>query len=258
MKPLNIKIQIETIADDKIVCAVFNEKENNRLKFSFSDGCVNLEKENQIADSIRINKFQFDKVIRSAIKGNIKPGETINCVFIQDFKFLNNSDFTRFIRVDRHFNKLNICVSDSATSNIHKIYADGSFASLNKKSGYGGFTEDPQGKQDIFFNSFDDGSSNLMELMAITEGLQRLQEVKRLQVFTDSQYVIRGLVQWCHFWQHNNWQTSHGKDVKYAKHWQKAFSLCEDKFVEFKWIKGHSGNMEQDFCHQLAKELTSQ
>lgn len=258
MEPLNIIIQIETFSDEKIVCCVSNETENNRLEFSFSDGSIILEKENQIADIIRQNQFQFEKVIRSAIKGNIKPGQPINCIFIPGFNFISNPDFKSFIRVDRRFGKLNISTSDSASTDIHKIYADGSFASVSKKSGYGGFTEDPHGKQEIFFNSFDDGSSNLMELLAISEGLQLLQSVNRLQVFTDSQYVIRGLVQWCHFWQHNNWQTSHGRDVKYAKHWQTAFSLCEDKFVEFKWIKGHSGNMEQDFCHQLAKELTSQ
>ena len=96
-----------------------------------------------------------------------------------------------------------------------------------------------------------------MELLAVTDGLQRLQSVERLQVNTDSRFVIRGLVQWCHFWKHNNWQTSYGCDVKYAKHWQYAHSLCENKFVEFKWIKGHSGNVKQDFCHKLAKESTN-
>jgi ribonuclease HI len=258
LKPIKIKIQIEVVENVKIGCYIFNETENNRLEFSLSDGNITLEKENNIADLFRNNKIQFEKIIRSAIKGNIKPGQTISCVFIEGFNFISSNDFTKYIRVDRRNAKLNITVSNKASTEIHKIYADGSFAGETKKAGYGGFTEDPYGKQEIFFRSFDGGSSNLMELLAISDGLQRLQTANRLQVFTDSQYVIRGLVQWCHFWQYNNWQTAHGKNVKYAKHWQTAFSLCEDKFVEFKWIKGHSGNMEQDFCHQLAKELTTQ
>ncbi|MBI9067510.1 MAG: hypothetical protein JEZ09_09485 [Salinivirgaceae bacterium] len=254
--PIKITIQIETISDSIIACYIFNELENNRLNFYTSDGILILKHENTLAITIRKNQFQFEKVIRSALKGNIKVGQIINCVFIEDFNFLNESDFNKFIRVDRRNDKLDITTSDSATTDIHKIYADGSFACETLKAGYGGFTEDPNGKQEIFFKSFDDGSSNLMELLAVTEGLQRLQAIKKLQVNTDSRFVIRGLVQWCHFWRHNNWQTAFGEDVKYAESWKNAYRLCEDKFVEFKWIKGHSGNMKQDFCHQLAKEST--
>ena len=257
MKPIKLTIQIEAVNESNIDCFIFNEEGNNQLDFLISDGTITLNKENQLATIIRNNRHQFEKVIRSAIKGNIKVGQIISCVFIEDFNFLNDCDFTRFIRVDKRSGKLNITTSNSGTRDIHKIYADGSFICETKKSGYGGFTEDPGGKQEIFFQSFDDGSSNLMELLAVTDGLQRLQSVKILQVNTDSRFVIRGLVQWCHFWKHNDWLTAYGREVKYVKQWQQAFNLCENKLVEFKWIKGHSGNMKQDFCHQLAKELTT-
>lgn len=257
MKPIKLTIQIKAVNELKINCFVFNKAGNNQLYYHITDGTITFNKENQLATIIRKNRHQFEKVIRSAIKGNIKVGQIISCVFIEDFNFLSDSDFSKFIRVDKRSGKLDITTSDSGSRDIHKIYGDGSFLSETKKSGYGGFTEDSDGKQEIFFQSFDDGSSNLMELLAITEGLERLQSVKRLQVNTDSRFVIRGLAQWCHFWKHNNWQTAYGREVKYAKHWQQAFRLCEDKFVEFKWIKGHSGDMKQEFCHQMAKELTS-
>ena len=258
MTPIRVTIQIEAVKETNIDCFISNEAGNNQLNFLISDGTITLFKENQLAVIIRKNQHQFEKVIRSAIRGNIKVGQIINCVFIEDFRFLTDDDFTRFICVDKRNGKLDITTSDSGASDIHKIYADGSFLCETKKSGYGGFTEDPDGNQEIFFQSFDDGSSNLMELLAVTEGLRRLQSVERIQVNTDSRFVIRGLVQWCHFWKHNHWQTAYGRDVKYVKQWQQAFRLCEDKYVEFKWIKGHSGNMQQDFCHQLAKELSSQ
>lgn len=257
MKPIKLTIQIKAVSESNIDCFVFNETENIQLTFLVSDGSITLSKENQFAATLLKNRHQFEKVIRSAIKGNIKVGQSISCVFIEDFNFLIDKDFIRFIQVDQRSGKLDIIVSDFGSRDIHKIYADGSFLSETKKSGYGGFTEDPDGKQEIFFQSFDDGSSNLMELLAVTEGLERLQSVKRVQVNTDSRFVIRGLVQWCHFWKHNDWQTAYGREVKYVKYWQRAFSLCEDKFVEFNWIKGHSGNRKQDFCHQLAKELSS-
>ncbi len=257
MKPIKLTIKIEAVEETKIGCRILSATEENRLDYHTSNGAITPDIENELAAIIRHNQHQFQKVMRSAVKGRIKAGKTIQCVFIEDFNFLKESDFNNFIRVDRRHGRLDITTSDSETSPIHKIYADGSYECDTRHSGFGGFTEDPQGQQEIFFQSLEDGSSNLMELLAVTEGLQRLQPIQRIQVNTDSRFVIRGLVQWSHFWTHNNWQTAYGRKVRYAKYWQQAHQLCEDKFVEFKWIKGHSGDVKQDFCHQLAKESTS-
>jgi len=216
-----------------------------------------FEKENGLTGVIRRNQFPFEKIMRSAIKGKPVPGQVINAVFIEGFPFLNEADFNKVIRVDRRNGKLRISKAEQATPGIHKIYADGSFAEKTGKAGYGGYTETPEGRQDIFCQSFEKGSSNLMELLAITEGLERLSDTERVQVHTDSRFVIRGLAQWVHFWRHNNWQTAYGCSVKYAKQWQHIDRLCEGKFVEFNWIKGHSGNLEQSFCDELARQSAS-
>lgn len=256
LKPIKLTIQIEAVEDSMIDCYITNEAGNNHLNFLTGEETVTFNKENQLATIVRKNQHQFKKVIRSAIKGNIKVGQVISCVFIENFNFLKDGDFDKFIRVDRRDGKLEITTSNKSIGKVHKIYADGCFLSESKKSGYGGFTEDTVGKQEIFFKTFNYGSSNLMELLAVTEGLQHLQAVNTIQVNTDSRFVIRGLAQWCHFWNHNNWLTAYGRDVKYVKYWQLAYRLCEDKLVEFNWIKGHSGDFQHDFCHQLAKEST--
>ena len=180
----------------------------------------------------------------------------MHCVFLEDFPFLTDGSFNTFIRLDRRNEHVSITTSDSALANAHKIFADGSCNHETSQAGYGGFTESPGGVQEPFFQSVAGGSSNLMELMAVTEGLERLHSQHIIQINTDSRFVIRGLVQWVHFWKHNNWQTAHGRDVKYSRHWKYAYRLCEGKYIEFRWIKGHSGNAEQDFCHQLAKSAT--
>jgi ribonuclease HI len=97
------------------------------------------------------------------------------------------------------------------------------------------------------------GSSSLMELLAVQEGLHRLAAEKTIQVSTDSRFVIRGLVQWVHFCKHNSWQTAHGRAVRYAQHWQQTSALCRGKCIEFRWVKGHAGDMDQEFCHRLAR-----
>ncbi|MBN1927263.1 MAG: ribonuclease HI [Prolixibacteraceae bacterium] len=258
MKVVKLIVCIETIGNGKIGCRVSNTRETALLEYVVENGSLFFEKENGVAEVVRRNHFQFEKIMRSAIKGKPMIGQVINAIFIEGFNFLNDADFKKIIRVDRRYGKLSISKADQATPGIHKIYADGSFAEKSGKSGYGGFTETPDGKQEIYYQSFSEGSSNLMELLAVTEGLERLSKTERIQVNTDSRFVIRGLAQWVHFWRHNNWQTAYGRSVKYAKHWQYTDRLCEGKFIEFNWIKGHSGNLEQSFCDELAKDSIMQ
>jgi ribonuclease HI len=253
MKKITFTLHVEAIDEHKIACHICNKSENNRLRYFFKNGAVSLSKENQLAVGIQNNQHQLQKILRSAIRGTLHVGQVINCVFIEDFCFLEDDNFNRFIRLDRCNGKLDITISDTGLHKVHKIYADGSYNNKTNQSGYGGFTEAPDGTCDLFSHSFPGGSNNLMELMAIIEGLHQFVTIKTIQVNTDSRYVIRGLVQWVHFWKHNNWQTAYGRDVRYAEHWQEAYALCEGKYIEFKWIKGHSGNVGQDFCHLLAK-----
>jgi ribonuclease HI len=258
LKPVKLKIIIYAVNEKHIGCHISDEAENNQLNYFLATGNITFTAENQLAKIVRKNLFQFEKVLRSAIKGKLTVGQTINCVFIEGFNFLTDDDFTRFIKLDRRDGRLEISTSENETEGIHKIYGDGSFACETRQSGYGGFIETPDGKREVFNRSFNKGSNNLMELLAITEGLQRLLQIEKIQINTDSRFVIRGLIQWVHFWRHNNWQTAYGCEVKFAECWQQIDRLCEGKLIEFNWIKGHSGNKEQDFCDQLARKSASQ
>jgi ribonuclease HI len=235
-------------------CLISDENHNIRLNYFPDEGRFDFADETFLTQKVRKNKLQLEKILRSAIKGNLKVGQSINCVFIEGFNFIKESDFNKIIRLDSRMGAFKITTSIEETPSIHKVYADGSYACETKQSGYGGFIENPEGYQEIFNQSFKTGSSNLMELLAVTEGLERLSMIDKIQVNTDSRYVIRGLVQWVHFWKHNNWQTAYGCQVKFAEQWKEASQLCDGKLIEFKWIKGHSGNEKQDFCHQLARE----
>lgn len=253
MKQFTFTLRVEAIDEHTIACHIGNESEDNSLRYFVTNGAVSLSKENRLAVAIRNNHHQLQKILRSAIRGKLHVGQIINCVFIEDFHFLKDDHFNRFIRLDRRKGKLDITISETGLHKAHTIFADGSCNHETNQSGYGGFTKAPDGTKKLFFLSFPGGSSNFMELLAVIEGLHRLSAKKTIQVNTDSRFVIRGLVQWVHFWKYNNWQTAYSRDVRYAEHWQQAYALCEDKYIEFKWIKGHSGNLEQNFCHLLAK-----
>lgn len=254
MEVIKIKLQVKSTKEDRVECFLSDENESLRLIYDPEKGEVEFEEESNLAATILKLQFQFEKVLRSAIKGKLKPNQTINCVFIEDFRFLEEADFNTYIRVDRRKDDLQITTSKTETKDIHKIYADGSHSSEFNQSAYGGFTEDPNGTQKIYSRMIEGGSSNMMELLAVLDGLQRLKSVDKIQINTDSRFVIRGLVQWIHFWQYNNWQTAFGRDVQFAEYWKEVNELCKGKLMEFNWIKGHSGNEKQDFCHRLARK----
>lgn len=257
MKVNKLTISIETIQEFKIECFVSDETENMHFEYFPEDATIHFAEQNHLSQVIVKHQFQFDKIIRSALKGKLNTGQTINCVFIDGFPFLNDADYSGFIRMDRRNAKLEISTNETETKGLHKIYADGSFSGKTKQAAFGGFIEYPNGIREVFHQSFNKGGSNLMELLAVSEGLKRLQKETKIQVNTDSRFVIRGLIQWVHFWRYNNWQTAYGSGVKFEKHWRNIDALCAGKFIEFNWIKGHSGHLEQDFCHQLAKQLAT-
>ncbi len=255
--PVVLKITIESIRQDKIGCHISGENGELQLLYYPESESIHIATKNQLAETVQKFQFQLVKVLKSAMKGDFTVGQIINCVFIEDFKFLNEKDYANYIRLNRSNGSTEITTHESALENAYKVYADGSFSDKTNQSAYGGIIEDTEGNQEIYQQSFSAGSSNLMELLAVTEGLQRLKHANRIQINTDSRFVIRGLTQWVHFWRHNNWQTAYGVDVKFAKHWQHIDQLCDGKIIEFKWIKGHSGHEEQSFCHDLARESTS-
>lgn len=255
MKIIKLILTIKNIAEGEINCYVSNNVANNQITYFPEKDVLTFVEENSLAEEIIRNKLQFSKIMRSAISGNVTVGQTINCVFIEGFTFLNDGNFYKYIRVNRLTNILHITTSETRLENIHQIYADGSTAE-NKQSGFGGFIEFPDGTRQIFQKSFKSGSNNLMELLAVTEGIKLLNDIDIIRINTDSRFVIRGLIQWVHYWRHNNWETAYGSKVKFANQWQLTDKLCEGKLIEFNWIKGHSGNTEQTFCHNLAKEST--
>ena len=203
------------------------------------------------------NSVQLNKIIRSALKGKIIPGQTISFAFIRDFPFLKEEDFNHYIHLDRRKSGLNIRVSKMETESIYKIYADGSYVTEKAQSGYAGIIMNKQGEKKPYHAASQSKGSNLMELLAVLEGLKLVKDIHEVQINTDSRFVIRGLIQWMHFWKLNNWHTAQGSKVKYAKYWQKLDKITEGKFLEIKWIKAHSGDEIHTICHQKARQIAT-
>ena len=95
-------------------------------------------------------------------------------------------------------------------------------------------------------------TNNRMELMAVIRALEALTRPTRARVFTDSQYVQKGISEWIHAWKRKGWKTADKKDVKNADLWRELDELAARHDVEWHWVRGHAGHEENERADRLA------
>ncbi len=97
-------------------------------------------------------------------------------------------------------------------------------------------------------------TNNRMEMTAVIEALRTLKHQGQLKITTDSQYVLKGVTEWMPNWKMKNWKTAARKPVKNADLWQILDSLLDGHEVEWVWVKGHSGHVENELVDDLANK----
>ena len=102
-----------------------------------------------------------------------------------------------------------------------------------------------------------DTTNNQMELIAAIETLKALKKYTEICIITDSNYVKKGITEWLPSWKKNNWKTSSKKEVKNRKLWEELEELVNRNKVDWLWVKGHAGNIENERADFLAREEIS-
>ena len=97
-------------------------------------------------------------------------------------------------------------------------------------------------------------TNNRMELRAVIESLRGIPKESKLAIFTDSKYVINGIESWIMKWKKNNWMGSNKKLVKNKDLWLDLDGLTKSLSIKWNWVKGHSGNIENEEVYKLAKQ----
>ena len=98
-------------------------------------------------------------------------------------------------------------------------------------------------------------TNNRMELTAVIEGLSALKRPTRVELFTDSVYVGKGMTEWMEKWKANDWQRREGgrlKPVKNEDLWRRLGALLARHQVKYTRVAGHSGHPENDRVDELA------
>ena len=110
-----------------------------------------------------------------------------------------------------------------------------------------------QGRQRVLSGSAPSTTNNRMELMAAIEALNALKRRCAVELFTDSEYLKKGIQSWLPRWKSRGFRTIDGQPVKNQDLWQQLEQAASRHEVEWKWVRGHAGNRMNELCDQLAK-----
>ena len=95
-------------------------------------------------------------------------------------------------------------------------------------------------------------TNNQMELQAVIEALSALKRHSRVRLYTDSQYVQKGISEWIHSWKRRGWLTADKKPVKNVDLWKRLDELARGHSVRWHWVRGHAGHPGNERADQLA------
>ncbi|MBQ3389236.1 MAG: ribonuclease HI [Thermoguttaceae bacterium] len=138
------------------------------------------------------------------------------------------------------------------------LYTDGACSGNPGPGGWGFIMEHPEsGKRLARSGGEVQTTNNRMELMAVIEGLSALKQPCRVEVVSDSAYVLNGLSSWMKSWKANGWRRREGKTWKEVKNvdlWQRLDELMKIHSLQFTKIKGHAGHPQNEECDRMAVE----
>jgi ribonuclease HI len=98
-----------------------------------------------------------------------------------------------------------------------------------------------------------------MELLGPIRALESLKEPCDVTLFSDSQYVVNGIMQgWARKWRANQWRRNSKENAENIDLWGRLLELCEQHVVRFEWIRGHTGHPENECCDRLAATISRQ
>ncbi|MBT8046830.1 MAG: ribonuclease HI [Xanthomonadales bacterium] len=95
-------------------------------------------------------------------------------------------------------------------------------------------------------------TNNRMEMMAVICALEFLKRPCKVDIYTDSVYVMKGITEWMPNWKERNWKTAARKPVKNVELWQRLEQAINGHEINWNWVKGHSGVLENERADELA------
>ncbi len=141
------------------------------------------------------------------------------------------------------------------TKQVVEIFSDGACSGNPGPGGYGAILR-WKGKEKELCGGEAHTTNNRMELSGVIEALSALKYPCKVNLTTDSKYVIDSITKgWVYNWKKNGWKKADKSPALNVDLWEKLLALLEIHEVEFFWIKGHAGHPENERCDALAVKM---
>jgi ribonuclease HI len=132
-----------------------------------------------------------------------------------------------------------------------QIYSDGGCRGNPGPGGWGVLLR-YQSVEKSYYGAEAHTTNNRMELMGAIKGLEALKKPCTVELYTDSQYVRKGMSEWIINWKKKGWKNSQKEPVKNMDLWQQLDALAAQHSITWHWVKGHSGHPENEMADELA------
>jgi ribonuclease HI len=132
-----------------------------------------------------------------------------------------------------------------------EVFTDGACRGNPGPGGWGVILR-TKGKEKELWGGEAATTNNRMELTAVIRALEALTRPSRVSLYTDSQYVQKGISEWIHSWKRRGWKTADKNPVKNEDLWRRLDELAAGHEVEWHWVRGHSGHPENERADELA------
>lgn len=146
-------------------------------------------------------------------------------------------------------------ISDDQTGETPtvELYTDGACSGNPGPGGWAFLLRHPRsGKAVEKSGGEHETTNNRMELTAVIEGLSALTRSSVVELYSDSQYVLKGLNEWMPGWKKKGWRTASKQPVKNVDLWKQLDTLKNGHKIHFHWVKGHAGHPENERVDELA------
>jgi ribonuclease HI len=138
------------------------------------------------------------------------------------------------------------------------IFTDGACSGNPGPGGYGIIIKYGDMKREIS-RGFKKTTNNRMELHAVIAALSALKEPCKVLLYSDSKYIVDAVTKgWARRWQQNNWKRNKREYALNSDLWEQLLSLLDIHNVEMRWVRGHSGHIENEIADRLAVKATSE
>lgn len=132
-----------------------------------------------------------------------------------------------------------------------QIYTDGACRGNPGPGGWGALLLYGDHRKELFGGEAET-TNNRMELTAAIKALAILKRPCEITLYTDSQYVRKGITEWIENWKQRNWRTAAKKPVKNVDLWKQLDEQVKRHHIHWVWVKGHDGNPGNEFADELA------